>query len=77
MSPQLLMKMHSQLDFSLVHHAMFWAGAMVISGGTFRKSNLFLSTSSEFCSNKQFVREDFISSEDGTLVINVKYSKTI
>ena len=58
---QNMINTHSQLDFSLVHHAMFQARATVMFWGTFCKSNLYPSMSNEFYSDKQFITTDFVS----------------
>ena len=76
-TPSLLLQLHSQLDMRLPLHAMFWAAALVMFFGTFRKSNLFPDKSHQFCSDKQFTRKDFVVCPDGTVLIHVKYSKTI
>ena len=44
---------------------------------TFRKSNLFLDKASAFSKDKQFTRSDFVCAPDGSVFINVRYSKTI
>ena len=76
-TPSLLMCMYKYLDFTSIVHSMFWAGALVMFFGTFRKSNLFPEVPVRFSCHKQFVRSDFIACDDGTILLNVKYSKTI
>jgi hypothetical protein len=76
-SPDLLMQLYSHLDTRLPLHAMFWAACLVMFFGTFRKSNLFPDKCHEFCADKQFIKNDFTVCSDGTILINVKYSKTI
>ena len=76
-TPQLLMEMYKHLDLTQLVNVMFWAGAMVMFFGTFRKSNLFPVSRDKFCPQKQFVRSDFIACHDGTILLNVRYSKTI
>ena len=55
---------------------MFCGAATVMFFGTFRKSNLFPDTASNFNNQKQFIRSDFLASEDGCIRIVVKWSKT-
>ena len=76
-SPQLLLRLRQHLDLNTLHHAMFWAAALLMFFATFRKSNLFPVNGNEFSPDKQFVRSDFTACDDGTILINVKYSKTI
>ena len=76
-TPTLLMEIGTHLDRKNIADTMFWAAAMVMFFGTFRKSNLLPEKVTSFSKDKQFVRSDFVCSTDGTVLINVKYSKTI
>ena len=76
-TPNLLLDIYPHLDLNDPLQAMFWAAALVMFFGTFRKSNLFPDKSGEFCSAKQFTRADFVVTPDGSIILNVKYSKTI
>lgn len=74
--PEDLLLIHSQLDLACVKDAMFWAAALVMFHGTFRKSNLLPDSVSGFDRNKQFVRSDFEFSTD-RIILKVRWSKTI
>ena len=74
-TPALLLQLKSRLDQSVLD-VMFWAAATVMFFGTFRKSNLLPDKSSAFSKEKQFTRADFIVSQEGYIMINVKWSKT-
>ena len=54
----------------------FWAAALVMFFGTFRKSNLLPNNVEYFNPEKQFVRSDFIVMANGLLQLNVIWSKT-
>ena len=76
-SPHLLLRLRQHLDLNVLHHAMFWAASLLMFFATFRKSNLFPVSCKDFSHDKQFVRSDFTVCDDGTVLVNVKYSKTI
>lgn len=72
--PPLLMKMRSDLQLSQPLDAMFWAAALVLFFGTFRRSNLLPNNIVDI--SKQFKRSDFVFK--GTdIVLHVSWSKTI
>lgn len=74
--PDLLIDIYPRLDFSTLLDTMFWAACMLMFFGILRKSNLFPDTAHQFSPRKQFVRSDFSQLEDGSICVNVKYSKT-
>ena len=55
---------------------MFWAAGLLMFFGLLRKSNLMPADQKGFVSDKQFVRSDFSPKPDGSVIVNVKYSKT-
>lgn len=75
--PLLLMDIRQRLQLEVPLQAMFWAAALVLFFGTFRKSNLISDTVHTFSASKQFVRSDFTHSSNGSFVLKVKWSKTI
>ena len=60
-----------------IEDAMFWSACLVMFFGTFRMSNLFPDKPDLFTTEKQVTRSDFVIMPDGTIHVNVKYSKTI
>lgn len=74
--PSLLMSIRCLLDLANVADAMFWAAALVMFYGLLRKGNLFPDTVNSFNPRNQFTRSDFTLLPDGSIVVNVKYSKT-
>lgn len=73
--PDILMRMHDVLNLSNPCEAMFWAAALVLFFGTFRKSNLMPNNTQEDTS-KQFKRCDFVFKDNG-IELCVRWSKTI
>lgn len=74
--PTLLMSIWLHLNMDTLLDSMFWAAALLMFYGLLRKSNLFPDTVRQFDHKKQFVRSDFVAKPDGSIVVNVKYSKT-
>ena len=74
-NPVILMCLHPQLEDTVVDR-MFWAGALIMFYGLLRKSNLFPESTTSFDPAKQFTRSDFVQNQDGSISVNVKYSKT-
>lgn len=74
--PSLLINIRNNLDMNDVCDSMFWAAGLLMFFGLLRKSNLFPETVHQFDNKKQFVRSDFVCKPDGSIIVNVKYSKT-
>ena len=74
-TPTVLLLLKTVLQDSLFNQ-MWWAAALIMFVGTFRKSNLFPDSKEKFNGDKQFTRADFVATEDGCIRINVKWSKT-
>jgi integrase len=74
--PSLLLSIWQRLDMQVLVDSMFWAAALLMFHGLLRKSNLFPETAKQWDNRKQFVRADFVCKSDGSIVANVKYSKT-
>ena len=74
--PLVLTDIYFLLDLDKPLDAMVWAACMVMFYGILRKSNLFPDTPEQFDPQKQFVRSDFSQSQDGSITVHVKYSKT-
>ena len=74
-TPDLLLRIKAVITNSIFDR-MWWAAAMVMFFGTFRKSNLFPDSAERFNAEKQFTRADFVATEDGCIRVNVKWSKT-
>ena len=75
--PSLLIEMHKHIDISNLLECMFWAAALVLFFGTFRKSNLLPNKPSEFSADKQFCRSAFVVNGNGPIEQDVTWSKTI
>ena len=75
-TPQLLMDMSRLLNLSVLYDGMFWAASLLMFYGLLRKSNLFPNDKKGFDGKKQFMRSDFATKADGSIIVNVKYSKT-
>lgn len=74
-TPTLLLQIQRCLGNN-VKDRMFWAAALVMFFGTFRKSNLLPDSVEHFNPEKQFVRADIGVLADGSLELSVKWSKT-
>ena len=75
--PLLLMDIRVRLRLEDPLHAMFWAAALVLFFGMFRKSNLMPDSPLKFSPSKQFVRANFAPNHEGSMVLKVIWSKTI
>ena len=74
--PQLLLDISNLLHRDTIFDTMWWAAALVMFFGLLRKSNLLPDTLGGFDPRKQFTRSDFSLTEEKSVLINVKYSKT-
>ena len=74
--PSFLIQIQKTLRWNSVLDCNFWAAALVMFFGMFRKSNLFPSSDALFTPDKQFTRSDFIL-QTNHVSVEVKYSKTI
>lgn len=75
MSPELLLKVKGQLQFSKTVDYVFWAACLLMFFGLLRKSNLFGTDAGGFKSEKHLTRNDISISCDGELMtVNVRWS---
>ena len=75
-SPEILLKIKSLLNFNLILDSMFWAACTTAFFGFFRKSNLFPPSATKFDNTKHLCRSDFSLFHWG-LLLNIRWSKTI
>lgn len=75
-TPLLLAKIHSVLNFSQSQDITFWAACLVAFFSFFRKSNLFPPSALLFDQNKHLARDNVSFCSSGAL-IKVSWSKTI
>ena len=75
-NPELLLRIKATLYRDKIIDCNFWAAAMVMFFGMFRKSNLFPEKTTDFSPHKQFTRADFVLNSS-YVSLEVKYSKTI
>ena len=75
-TPELLLRLHSNLDPTMSLDASFWAICLVAFYGIFRKSHLLPTAASQFNPLKQLTKADFKIFPWGTL-ITIRWSKTI
>lgn len=75
-TPLLLSKLHSVLDFTLSLDITFWAACLVAFFSFFRKSNLFAPSTRLFDQDRHLARNNISFSSSGAL-IKVSWSKTI
>ena len=73
---QILMDIRHHLNMAHLYDIMFWPAAMLMFYGLLRKSNWFPNELHQFDQKKQFQRSDFTWNKDGSITVNVKYSKT-
>jgi len=76
LTPELLLRLHDQLDVCSSFDASFWAICLVAFYGMFRKSHLLPTVPSTFDSSKHLTKGDFKIFHWGTL-ITIRWSKTI
>lgn len=76
-TPEILIDLKGVLNMNELKDCMFWAACLILFFGTFRKSNLFPTTPSEFTNEKQFSRKDFVVLPNGSISLLVRWSKTI
>ena len=75
-TPDILMRLHTQLDFTSSFDASFWAVCLVAFYGMFRKSHLLPIAANQFNPSKQLTKADFKIFHWG-LLITIRWSKTI
>ena len=75
-SPDILLRLHDTLDFTISCDSSFWAICLVAFFGMFRKSHLLPTSRVNFDPSKQLTRADFKFFSWGTLV-TIRWSKTI
>lgn len=75
LSPQILARIHSGLDFSVTYNVVLWALLLLGFFTLSRKSNLVCTTKSNFDGSKQLCRSDVCVGAEGLLVL-FKWSKT-
>lgn len=75
-TPDLLLRLHSKLDFTASLDASFWAICLAAFYGMFRKSHLLPSAANKFNPSKQLTKADFKIFPWGAL-ITIRWSKTI
>ena len=75
-SPDLLIAIRTHLNLNTVPDSMFWAACLLMFFGLLRKANLFPNSTNAFDGRKQFIRTDFTGTENGSVLVNVKHSKT-
>lgn len=75
-TPALLTRIHSTLDFTSSFDSSFWAICLVAFFGMFRKSHLLPTSSNSFDHTKQLTKTDFNINSWGFL-ITIRWSKTI
>ena len=75
-TPQILTRLHSTIDFSSTMGLLFWAACLLAFFTFFRKFNLFLSSPSSFDPVRNLTRNDFQILPSFAL-INVNWTKTI
>lgn len=71
----ILVALHSRLNFNLSKHASFWAICLTMFFGLFRKSHLLPSYRRSFNPIQQFIRSGFKHDVHG-MVLKVRWSKT-
>ena len=74
-TPDILLNIHSQLNWDSPFDVVFWGACLVMFFGLFRKSNV-LSPAGSFSPNKHLCRSDLIVHHWG-LEVKVRWSKTI
>ena len=75
-TPQILLRLHSTIDFSNSLDLVFWTAALVAFFTFFRKSNLFPSSPSSFDPVRNLTRQD-VQILQSFALITVNWTKTI
>ena len=75
-TPDILLLIKRGLNLSCVEDCVFWAACLVLFFGLLRKSNLF-QDNGDFDASKQLTRDCFLETEQSTVTVHVKWSKTL